>query len=77
MRMLLCSAIFVLLACSGPAEPECVLETRERRDFSGNPKIVEWTEAGWDCELLYTMPDPIFGIGTHRYWFCSRCARDG
>jgi len=72
-RSLLAAVGICLSACSGPSEPECVEETRQMQDFSTNPKIGEWSDAGWDCDLLYTQLDPIFGLIVKRTWSCSRC----
>ena len=64
-------AVLAVLACGGT---ECVLESREVRDTDINRNVENWLEAGWNCELLYARPDPIFGIAMVRTWSCSRCA---
>ena len=74
MRRMLLSFLFATVACSNPAECEPESMTfRETVARSEDSQINELTEDGWDCTLLSSMPDPIFGLGLVLDWQCTRC----
>ena len=59
-----------LIGCpTGPCEQESI----EFTDVDTRPQVTSYENDGWDCDLLYARPDPIFGIAVVRGWKCTRC----
>lgn len=70
--VILAVAVLVIRCGGEPVEP-CVEEFIEFTDSDTRPEVADFAERGWDCELISTRRDPIFGIATLRTWLCSRC----
>mgnify|MGYP001594211719 CR=1 FL=1 len=69
-------ALTLVLLCCACSEP-CVEEVVEFREFvagPGEPSAADSYERdGWDCRLLASVTDVIFGTGVRRDWRCTRC----
>ena len=68
------SLLIALLAPIGCSSlTGCDEETMEFRDTDIRPQVANYENNGWDCDLISSRPDPIFGIATIRNWKCTRC----
>ena len=67
-------AAFAPAACTKVVEPEpCEKEFMEFSDTDTRSRLASFENAGWDCELISSRRDPIFGIVLLRDWGCTRC----